>query len=269
MSNNTKWLDGVRQAVDEKFPDRKIIPGTSIWSHTVTKDDFKSNIFDCFILNNELDLLEKRLEELFTTVDRFVIVEADRTHGNKPKPFYFKDNLKRFEKYLSKVSHVMISDYNGYDSWSVERHQRNCIMRALTHCNDSDTIIISDLDEIPNSEAIKNYNVDDGIKSFEMDLYYYNMHVKAVDKWTEAKILPYSLLKQLTPCGARYAKAPVITNGGNHLSYFGGIESIRKKIEDTAHQEYNLDKFKDLDKIEKAVNEGTDLYGRDLKFEKV
>lgn len=262
----------VKEAVDSMLSPVEHISNTSIWSYKKQKGDLitskdKSNIFDCFLFNNELDLLERRFQELFEVVDRFVIVEADRTHGSKPKPYYFKDNLKRFEKYLSKVSHVMISDYPAYDSWSIERHQRDCIMRALTSCRDNDSIIISDVDEIPSAEAIKQYDVNDGIMSFEMNLYYYNENCRAKDKWTESKILPYSLLKKLTPCGARYTNANIIPNAGKHMSYFGGIESIKKKIEDTAHQEYNKDEFKDSNRIEKAISEGVDLFGRDLKFE--
>lgn len=261
------WIE-VKQAVDKIFPCAKIGNNTSIWYETIIQDT-TSKVFDCFPMNNELDILEMRFNELWNVVDRFIIIEADKTHGNKPKPYYFKDNLQRFEKYLSKVSHVMISDYPADDSWSIERHQRDCIMRALTNCKDNDTIIISDLDEIPNSDAVKNYNVNDGIKSLQMDLYYYNMNCRAKDKWTEAKILPYSLLKTLTPCGARYTKADIIPNGGNHLSYFGGVESIKKKIEDTAHQEYNLDEFKDINHIEKVIAEGKDLFNRNLEFEKI
>lgn len=263
----TPHWPGVTQAVNSLFSNVKHIPNTSIWSHVTTKEDFKSNIYDCFPFNSELDLLDKRFETLFNIVDRFVIVEADRTHGNKPKPYYFKENLKRFEKYLSKVSHVIISDYPAFDRWSIERHQRDCIMRALGDCKDDDTIIISDLDEIPNPEAIKEYNIGDGIKSFEMDLFYYNTNVKAKDKWKEAKILPYYLLKKLTPCGARYKKCTVIPDGGNHFSYFGGIESIKKKIEDSAHQELNKDEFKDIERIKHSIENGIDLFGRDIQFE--
>lgn len=269
---DTSWLEGVKRAVDEKFSDVRVAPNTSIWYHVVTKDDLKQVkpcTYDCFPFNQELDLLEKRFSELWNVVDRFVIVEADRTHGNKPKPYYFKDNLKKFDKYLSKVSHVVVSDYPSTDSWSIERHQRDCIMRALEGCHKDDAIIISDLDEIPSPEAIKGYRISDGIRSFDMDLYYYDMSCRAKDKWTEAKILPYGLLKKLTPCGARYSKAPVIPNGGSHLFYFGGIESIRKKIEDTAHQEYNKDEYKDLERIKMVVENGTDIFGRNIQFEKV
>ena len=44
-------------------------------------------IYDCFTFYNEFDLLELRLTELYNYVDYFVIVEADTTFTNRPKPF--------------------------------------------------------------------------------------------------------------------------------------------------------------------------------------
>lgn len=261
---NGMW-PGVTRAVQERF---KIIDNpydTTIWVTTPEGD--RSNIFDCFPFNNELDILERRFEELYDVVDRFIIVEATITHGNKPKPLNFNNNLKRFEKYLNKVTYLVADKFPATDSWSIERHQRDWIMKGLNDCKDTDTIMISDCDEIPNKEVVKAVST---IKSFSMDLFYYNDKTKANDKWNEAKILPYKLLKQLTPCGARYAQsAELIPNGGKHLSYFGGTESILKKIQDSAHQENNIDRFKDKEHIERCVNAGIDLFGRPLQYEKI
>lgn len=264
------WV-GVDQAVSDKLVSFNVGIGTTIWF--CSKQEIRLTppcVFDCFPINNELDILEIRLSELYNVVDRFIIVEATKTHGNKNKTLNFQSNLQRFEKYLHKITYVVVNDYPAYDSWSIERHQRDCIMRGLNNCKNNDIIMISDLDEIPSVGAIKSYKPEDGIKSFDMDLYYYNMKTKAADKWTEAKILTYRDLVKLTPCGARYTKAEVIPNGGKHLSYFGDVDKIIKKIEDTAHQEYNLEKFKDREKIRKAIEDGTDLFERpNIKFEKV
>ena len=46
---------------------------------------FKVRVFDCFIFNNELDLLRLRLDYLKNTVDFFVIVEGKLTFTNKHK----------------------------------------------------------------------------------------------------------------------------------------------------------------------------------------
>lgn len=259
----------VYEAVNDTLSNIENIPNTSIWTY---KNEHRlACIYDCFIFNNELEILDKRFETLYDTVDRFIIVEATRTHGNKEKTLSFHNNLDRYEKYLNKVTYIVVEDFPATDSWSIERHQRDAIMRGLKGCIDDDIIMISDCDEIPNPEVIKRfkYMINFSIKSLEMDLFYYNEHVKAEDKWYEAKILTYRELKELTPCGARYTTAERIPNAGKHLSYFGGAEKIVKKLEDTAHQEYNTDFWKDSDRITKAIEQGKDLFDRDLKFERV
>ena len=53
-------------------------------------------VYDCFSFFNELDLLEIRLNVLKDVVDKFVLVEATRTHTGRPKPLYYEENKARF-----------------------------------------------------------------------------------------------------------------------------------------------------------------------------
>ena len=53
-------------------------------------------VYDGFIFYNELDLLRVRLVEHAPFVDRFIIVEGDRTFAGKPKPYYFDVMDSRF-----------------------------------------------------------------------------------------------------------------------------------------------------------------------------
>ena len=46
-------------------------------------------IYDCFMIYNELDLLEVRLEELYDVVDYFVISEGEHTFSGKEKQLCF------------------------------------------------------------------------------------------------------------------------------------------------------------------------------------
>ena len=56
-------------------------------------------VFDCFIFNNEIDLLEMRLNILDDVVDKFIIVEGNTTFsGNKKESNYLK-NKDRFKKW--------------------------------------------------------------------------------------------------------------------------------------------------------------------------
>ena len=115
-------------------------------------------IYDCFTFFNELELLELRLETYYDIVDRFVIVEADKTHANIPKPFNFLENINRYEKFLPKINYVMDSSnvaYGGAEDWSIENNQRNSIMKGLSDAEPDDLIMISDVDEFPNPAMLK------------------------------------------------------------------------------------------------------------------
>ena len=60
-------------------------------------------IFDCFIFNNEVELLEIRLNILNDVVDKFVIVEGKSTFSGKKKDSSFLKNKDRFEKWNDKI----------------------------------------------------------------------------------------------------------------------------------------------------------------------
>ena len=116
-------------------------------------------VFDCFPFFNEFELLELRLETFYDIVDYFVIVEADKTHANKPKPFYFYERRNDFKKFFPKIHYIMdtsIVEYKGAGDWSLENHQRNSIAKGLQDAEPDDLIMISDLDEFPNPEILKN-----------------------------------------------------------------------------------------------------------------
>lgn len=111
-------------------------------------------IYDCFMFYNELDILKLRMDILYNYVDFFVIVEANKTLRGNDKPYYFEQNKLMFSAYLDKIIHVKVDDLPIYDSvgsYSIERFQRDAIMRALVlRCKYDDIILISDVDEIPN-----------------------------------------------------------------------------------------------------------------------
>ncbi|MBQ4403576.1 MAG: hypothetical protein II857_04130 [Selenomonadaceae bacterium] len=115
-------------------------------------------IFDCFTFFNELEILELRLASLYDVVDRFVIVEANKTHANKPKPFNLYKHIRDYEKYLPKISYIMdtsVVEYKGVGDWSLENNQRNNIVQGLSDAELDDLIMISDVDEIPDPATIK------------------------------------------------------------------------------------------------------------------
>ena len=243
-------------------------------------------IVDCFIFYNELDLLTYRFNLLNNVVDYFVIVESTHTFVGKEKKLFFNENKHLFENFSNKIIHIIVDDFpykndnvniGNNDVWNNEFFQRNAISRGINCIDDlqqSDLIIISDLDEIPDPrtlDEIKKGNITVDINTLEMDLYYYNLNTRFQFKWSPCKIISYKKYNELkiscsdirgTPCSA-------ILNGGWHLSYFGDKYFIQNKIQNFSHQELNTCEYTDLEKIEKRMQNNGDLYNRNYNIEKI
>lgn len=226
-------------------------------------------IYDCFTFFNELELLEIRLNILDESVDKFVLVEATKTHANTNKPLYFAENKDRYQKFLHKIIHIIVDDYPPYEnSWTFEKHQRNCIMRGLQNCQDNDTILISDLDEIPNPKKILKYQKYRGVSILKQKMFYYYLNNINIRKpfWadTPSKMCLYGEIKKnnLNPQKIRFKNGRIIKNGGWHFSYLGGAEKIIKKIQSFAHQEYNKNEYTDIEAIKEKIENGQDIFNR-------
>jgi beta-1,4-mannosyl-glycoprotein beta-1,4-N-acetylglucosaminyltransferase len=250
-------------------------------------------VVDCFTFFNELDLLEIRLNILNETVDRFVLVEATRTFQNNPKPLYFNENKKRFEAFLPKITHIIVDDYPRFfsrnkstNAWILERYQRSCIARGLTTCKGDDTIIVSDLDEIPNPEVLLKYKDRRGIQVFEQWEFCYFLNSRQKDFWygtvmahfrdfrhpqelrSVSKKMHGDRKKILDDKFYRFIKAVIhpiyrkpifiLPRAGWHFSFLGGVDKVIEKIEAFAHTEHNLEATKDRQFILDAMQ--TDKY---------
>jgi beta-1,4-mannosyl-glycoprotein beta-1,4-N-acetylglucosaminyltransferase len=242
-------------------------------------------IIDCFILHNELDLLIYRINLLDNIVDYFVIVEATHTFTGKEKKLFFNENKHLFEKFANKIIHIIVDDLpnkyhniNNIDQvWHNEFFQRNAISRGINYIKNleqTDLIIISDLDEIPDPNTlnkIKKGEIVVNINILEMDLYYYNLNTRFKNKWPLCKIISYKKYSELNAsCNdIRNMGCSKILNGGWHLSYFGDKYFIQNKIQNFSHQELNSSEYTDTEKIEKRMQNSTDLYDRNFDIEKI
>jgi beta-1,4-mannosyl-glycoprotein beta-1,4-N-acetylglucosaminyltransferase len=255
-------------------------------------------VYDCFIFFNELDLLEIRLNELNDVVDKFVLVEADRTFQNTPKLFLFEENKERFSKFLDKIIHIKLTKYplfipiiNPFSPWKIEFFQRDSVMKGLVNCNPNDIVLISDVDEIPNAEIIKEYLSKgvDKIYGLKMDMFMYFLNNKLIFDggsnmtkeeaqsgiWHCSALLPYKLLKKrpykirkiIMRTKRRGEVYEIIPNSGWHFTYVGGVRKIIEKLEAFSHTEYNLQEFKNENSIIELIKNGKDLFGRDMEFE--
>ena len=225
-------------------------------------------VIDCFTFYNELDMLKFRLKELNDCVDYFVLVECVKTHQYNDKELYFENNKDKFAEYLHKIVHIIVKDNiptTGI-TWDIENYQRNCIDIGIKqlNLNNDDIIIISDLDEIPDTNTINNLKKSNfnGIYVFEQDFYYYNINTICKDKWFASKIFNYGNYNGNPQSYRNNNNYPVIKNGGWHFSYFGSINFIKNKISNFAHSEFNNDTVLNDERLLKQIKNNKDIYQR-------
>lgn len=168
-------------------------------------------VFDCFPFFNELDVLEIRLAELNELVDQFVIVEATHTQTGNPKPLYFADNRQRYDRYVHKITHIVVDDLplEAPSHWAREIHQREAIMRGLGDARMDDLVITSDCDEIPKPErlrrAIRLRGWSHRVVAFWCENYFYRLNLRndAHDHRLGPRMLTMGNLLRSSPDGVR------------------------------------------------------------------
>jgi hypothetical protein len=219
-------------------------------------------VFDCFPFYNEFDLLELRIQELWDIVDYFVISEANTTHQNNLKPFYLKDNFSKFEKYASKIRHVMINDMpKSADTWVNERYQRWCLSRGLVDLQADDIVCVSDCDEIPRPlalEAIKEDENNFNRYILAIPLNYFKINYMMIDPCVKQNNIMVTRGRAFTnpqeertrtfytdnlPRGYADEDRCLIEHGGWHFTYFGKSDFAVNKLKNFAHAESNIPKY--------------------------
>lgn len=217
-------------------------------------------IIDTFIFNDELDLLELRLEILYDTVDYFILVEGNETFKGNVKPLFYTLNKSRFNKYNNKII-VIKNDSTEYNNlaqkdglFTREYFSRDIINEHLIKLNldENDIILHSDLDEIPNPKflnLLKTNKYNFTFASIKMQLYYYNF--ETIDKntnWYGTSVIYYKYLKRNMSYYRRMRNHRTWNIDINldesdvygwHFSYFGDYDLIQNKIlsfsEKTSH----------------------------------
>lgn len=251
-------------------------------------------MFDCFMMNNELDVVDVRLNTLASTVEKFIIVESAFTHTGKPKLLHFANSKHRFEKFSSQIIYLEYP-YNPKqtDPWYHENNQRNFILEALKTSRPEDGLIfISDADEIPAPAALleaRDLSLKTGYPvGIKMDdcMYYMNyvgdkpmkgpyiINPDTAEKfhsvWTyNGKPYPGDPSAIRWHVGS-YNAANIndfqFVNGGWHFSSLGGIELLKQKIESCAHWQFDTDKVKTDEYLRNCIINGTAYYEDVAKF---
>lgn len=227
-------------------------------------------IIDCIPFFNELDLLEMRYRELNDVVDVFFISEATLTFTGKPKPLYFNENKERFKEFEHKIHHIIIDNYDGIkttDPRSMDRNQKQRGIDAMLKKFDpvdDDVVIMTDADEIPRAEKIKEAIQEDwDAAMIEMGLYYYWLNCRCggrAGSWRNPRLI--------RPNGGKihYNSARKGKSDKNYWDagwHFGFLYDIQQKIDSWTHApEYNKPPYNTKEHILDCITNGKDLFNR-------
>mmetsp|Transcript_15437 Transcript_15437/g.51794 ORF Transcript_15437/g.51794 Transcript_15437/m.51794 type:complete len:272 (-) Transcript_15437:199-1014(-) len=208
------------------------------------------------------------------------------THSGFPKELIFESNRNFFEPWLEKIVHIILDSLpNSPDHWVRERAQRDGIHEGLEQsgADGEDLLIVSDTDEIPRRSTIRALSWCDGFRSplqLRSAFFYYSLEHRWTERldvgyrpfqWKQPRAILVSQLAfpRLTVNHLRYDPADeasnnmdVILDASWHLSFFGGVDRIKTKIEAYAHQENNVAELKSTEHLINSTKQGQDLFRR-------
>ncbi len=217
-------------------------------------------VIDSFMVNDELNMLQCRLEELGDTVDYFVAVEADVDHQDHPKPFHLTENLGRFSQWADKLIVVQAKGLptidEAPDPWARELGQREHVWTGLEQigAGPNDVILHGDIDEIPTAVAARNIRPR-GFLALGQRAHFWSCRWLYPPGWQgtvattvgHLSMMRERLREKYEPraqyegafASMRNARnaAPCLPDAGWHLSWLGGADRAMQKVGSFCHPE--------------------------------
>jgi beta-1,4-mannosyl-glycoprotein beta-1,4-N-acetylglucosaminyltransferase len=247
-----------------------------------------AKVWDCFLFNDELELLYFRLSELCDVVDQFVLVEAKHTFRGQPKPLTYLENKSKFHAFAAKIKHIIVDDMPATvdTPWERERHQHAAILKGLVEVNPDDLVIVGDVDELPHAEVIADLrlNLSEPVRLVLHHCIYF-ANWKLPQDWGDASMvcrgsqLDHPAMDFILGKSSANAQAPRrehhqnwkvshlssvkrIMNAGWHLSYMGGTNAINKKFRQFSHSEFDIPKINNQQYLNNCIRLGVDFKGK-------
>ena len=241
-------------------------------------------VYDCFMFNDEFDILDLRLRYLWDHVDYFVLSESNCDFHRNSKPVYFQEHRREFDWAAKKLIPLVCDldrdlragPYNAM--WDRENEQRNWLLKGLRDAHDDDMVMISDIDEIPSHlgmrQAIEQSTVREGKPVYiKMAMYWYYVNCRNEIDWYGTAVCSADYLRRTKIMPSLFRDSnrfidyhQMLDLGGWHFTFRGSPEALSKKILISNHTECNTPKVADKAHIRKCIDEGRDLFGRPIKF---
>jgi beta-1,4-mannosyl-glycoprotein beta-1,4-N-acetylglucosaminyltransferase len=230
-------------------------------------------IIDCLTFFNELELLRLRIKILEDHVDHFIIAEAHQTFTGLPKKCLLTQEQASDIVNHPKVTIITIDLPADSSAWERENLQRNALgapaQSLVSSCND--IILLSDIDEIPSPESIKQAVAElhqtskKTLLVFEQRLFYFRLNYELVSSrklpWlgTIAVKANHQVAMGCMRATGRNLRGrkhrhlndksfarKQIQRGGWHFSYMGDNRLLNQKLESFSHQETSVQNAKNI-----------------------
>jgi beta-1,4-mannosyl-glycoprotein beta-1,4-N-acetylglucosaminyltransferase len=205
-------------------------------------------IYDCFMFNDEIDVLTFRINYYKNIVDQFVVAESSTSFSGVKKQMqaariFERSGLSqdRYQIIKYEPSEDMIANAS-IDRWPIERFARESLKIVIGQLNNSETVLLSDVDEIASVGQIQMHKNSTEIVSLHTPLYYRKANWLSIQgkDWHTFKIGPAHLFNDLN--NIRYSKTYVEkVMPGAHLSYLAlSTSDIVAKAKNSAHREFEI-----------------------------
>jgi hypothetical protein len=202
-------------------------------------------IWDPFMFRDELDMLEVRLEAMEGHDVVHVLVEAETTHRGELKPLVFALNRDRFARWSDRIIHVVAVLSGDPDPWVDEGLQRDAAWPYIDAiAADADTVLVCDLDEIP-SPALLAWT-GPGVAAAQMRVFLFAVDWEMAGAPPSGAVATAAHVRQaggsLTAVRAgRFGYPAVVAGAGHHMSWLGGPEAQRAKLERYSLHQHEID----------------------------
>lgn len=150
-------------------------------------------IVDTFLFNDEFEMLDVRLGITEQYVDKWIILEGNKTWSGQEKPYILKNNFKKVSKYADRIDLITLDIpddltlQHRHKHWYIENYSRASLQMGIDKLDKDDIVIHSDLDEIINPEVfpavLDTLNKENKPVSCTIDLFFYAFNLQAYRSW--------------------------------------------------------------------------------------
>jgi len=239
-------------------------------------------ILDVMTYNGEMKVAQLHFGVLYDYVDKFIVVEANKTFTGLDKPCYFFRDQQYFKQWWPKIEFYMVDDWNdvalwqqaiespntkGAEHWKREFYIKESIQKALAlYAKDDDTLLIGDVDEI--IDPMVEFTSETPVKA-RLRVYAYWLNNLSNEQFWGTLIAQYKdvkgkCLNHMRSDTSLYSQGPEL---GWHFTSMGGEDEVRRKLESSyTSDSYYTENVKNG--LTERLKNGLDYLGRNFTFTK-